>query len=157
MNDLKILYTAFNGKENSSKVLLDKISSNNRLYLKNSFITSVRQLEDELKKNNYDLIISFGQALLDKDTIQIETKAKGDYEYETQYNYEKIRRKLETKYKVIISKDAGNYLCNNLYYSGLKLIKEKSLKTNMIFIHIPKIKNITDIENLSTYFTNLKV
>ena len=33
-NNLKILYIAFNGKENSSKILLDKIISNNKLYKK---------------------------------------------------------------------------------------------------------------------------
>ena len=151
-NNLKILYTAFNGKENSSKILLDKIISDNKLYVKNSFKTSVHQLQNEMKKNNYDLIISFGQAFLDKDTIQIETKGKKENEYETHFNYQIIKSKLETKYKVIISTDAGNYLCNNLYFHGLKFIDEKCLKTNMIFIHIPKIKNITDIENLAAFF-----
>ncbi len=42
-----ILYTGFNGKNNSSKILLDKINANNKLYLRNSFVTSV----DSFKKN----------------------------------------------------------------------------------------------------------
>ena len=61
---MRILYTAFNGKANSSKLLLDNIKCNesDKLYLKNSFVTSVDQLQNKLVKNNYDLIISFGQA-----------------------------------------------------------------------------------------------
>ena len=47
-NNLKILYTAFNGKDNSSKILLDKLSNNDKLYLKNSFITSIRELQKHL-------------------------------------------------------------------------------------------------------------
>lgn len=50
-NNKKILFTAFNGEANSSKLLLDKISSDNKLYLKNSFINSVKELEQELKTN----------------------------------------------------------------------------------------------------------
>jgi len=100
-NKLKILYTAFNGKDNSSKILLDKLYSNNKLYLKNSFITSVRDLQKEIENNDYDLIISFGQAPLGKDTIKIELVGKLEKAYETHYNYEKIKNLLETKYKVI--------------------------------------------------------
>ena len=46
-----ILYTGFNGKNNSSKILLDKINANNKLYLRNSFVTSVESLKKELIKN----------------------------------------------------------------------------------------------------------
>lgn len=41
---MNILYTAFNGKDNSSKILLDNILDANKLYLKNNFITGVKQL-----------------------------------------------------------------------------------------------------------------
>ena len=58
------------------------------------------------------------------------------------------RTTLEKKYNVVISNDAGNYLCNNIYYNGLKYIKDNSLKTKMLFIHIPKINNINNIEDL---------
>ena len=73
---MKILYTAFNGQDNSSKILLDKITAKNtdKLYLRNSFDTSVKQLINKLKK--YEFIISFGQAPLDKDTIKIEVIGK---------------------------------------------------------------------------------
>lgn len=152
---MKILYTAFNGKENSSKLLLDRIESNNKLYLTNSFTTSIKQLERELKNNKYDLIISFGQFSLDKDVIQIEIKGKQEDEFITNFNYENLKNRIEQKYMVNISSDAGNYLCNNLYYHGLKYIYENSLETNMLFIHIPKNKNISNIDEMASIFNYL--
>ena len=154
---MNILYTAFNGKTNSSKILLDYIKTDNcnKLYLRNSFTTSVKQLNSKIKNNNYDLIVSFGQASLDKDTIKIETTGKNNDFYKTNYDYNYLKNRLEDKYNVIISNDAGNYLCNNIYYNGLKYIKENNLKTKMIFIHIPKIDNIENINLLSSIFNSI--
>ena len=146
---MKILFTAFKGKNNSSKILLDKIDCANKLYLTNSFVTSVIQLEKELKKTQYDLIISFGQAPLEMDTVKIETTGKKNVEYKTKYNYLALKNKLDRNFKTIISNNAGTYLCNNIYFCGLKYIEENNLKTNMIFIHIPMLNNISDIDNLS--------
>ena len=151
---MKILYTAFNGKDNSSKILLDIIIVDNKdkLYLRNSFDTSVKQLIKKLKK--YESIISFGQAPLDKDTIKIEVIGKKENTlYNTDFNYSKIKEDIEkTGFKVYISEDAGNFLCNNLYYNGLKYIKENNINCKMIFIHIPKIENISNIDILATVF-----
>ena len=152
---MNILYTAFKGKNNSSKLLLDHIVANNKLYLTNSFKTSVVELINKLKKNDYDLIVSFGQAPLDTDVIKIETTAKDKLKYATSYDYRVLHNKLRKGYEVIISNDAGNYLCNNIYYNGLKYIIENKLKTKMIFIHIPNKEKITDIEKLSKLF-NIK-
>ena len=149
---MNILFTAFNGKNNSSKILLDKINHKNKLYLKNSFTTSVKQLQKEIKNNQYDLIISFGQAPLEKDTIKIETIGRNNIEYKTKYDFISLKNKLDNYFKTIISNDAGNYLCNNIYFNGLKYIEDNKLKSNMIFIHIPKINNISNIEDLSKIF-----
>lgn len=156
---MKILYTAFNGITNSSKLLLDNITTEekNKLYLKNSFKTSVEQLTNKVKSNEYDLIISFGQAPLDKGTIKIETRGNGIVSYDSDYDYEELERIFnKNKFKTIISNDAGNYFCNNIYYNGLKYIKENNLKTRMIFIHIPQIDNINDIQEISNIFNNKK-
>ena len=91
---MNILYTAFNGINNSSKLLLDKIESNNKLYLKNSFLSSVESLIKEIESNDYDLIISFGQAKLPDDTIKIELIGSGEESYKTKYDYNDLKQLL---------------------------------------------------------------
>ena len=151
---MNILYTAFNGKNNSSKILLDRIDGNNKLYLRNSFITSIDSLKKELLKNNYDLVICFGEAYLSIDTVKIELVGKKDMMvYKTNFDYSYLVSKLKNdSYKVIVSEDAGNYLCNNLYYNGLKHLSDNNMNIKMIFIHIPKISNISDIDKLAGVF-----
>ena len=74
----------------------------------------------------------------------------------TNYDYSNIINELELYgYRVLISKDAGNYLCNNLYYNILKYISDNDINTKMIFIHIPKIKNISDIYMLASVFNKI--
>ena len=46
-----VLICGFNGKNNTAKLVLEKINLNNKIYLKNSFITSVEQLYKELLTN----------------------------------------------------------------------------------------------------------
>ena len=149
---MRVLYTAFNGKTNSSKILLDEINCCDKLYLKNSFNTSVKEFINKIKSNDYDLVISFGQAPIENDLIKIETKANMENSYETNYDYLDLSNNIKKNYEVIISNDAGNYLCNNLYYYGLKYIYENNLKTKMIFIHIPKIKKISNIKEMADLF-----
>ncbi|MBE5819778.1 MAG: hypothetical protein E7310_03020 [Clostridiales bacterium] len=153
---MNILYTAFNGKYNSSKILLDniKISDENKLYLRNSFITSVKQLQKKIKLDNYDLIVSFGQLPLEQDNIRIEIVGKEQTEiYESDFDYSQLKEKLEkNNYKTEVSRDSGNYYCNNIFFNGLKYIKENNLKCKMIFIHIPFIDKIGNIEELSKLF-----
>lgn len=152
---MRILYTAFNGKCNSSKVLLDNIKCNesDKLYLKNSFATSVEQLQNKLANNNYDLIISFGEAPLEYNNIKIEIQGKNNTNiYNTTYDFSKLCYKLKVNgFNVIISHDAGNYLCNNIYYYWLKYIEEQNLNCYMIFVHIPQLDDI-DIRLLDKLF-----
>lgn len=48
--------------------------------------------------------------------------------------------------KTKISNNAGTSFCNHLYYHGLKHIFEKKLNSEIVFLHIPFEKNITDID-----------
>lgn len=147
---MKVLVTAFNGKNNSSKILLDNITKEyDKLYLKNSFPTSEKQLLQQIKNGNYDLIISLGEAPLNMDEIKIETQAIKNKDIKnTNHDYKKIYNNMEENYKVIISTNAGNWYCNNIYYYGLKTIEDLKLNTQMIFIHIPPISKISNIRNL---------
>ena len=146
-----ILCTGFKGNINSSKVLLDKLSKNinlDCLYFDNDFEKSEKQLKDKIKGNKYDFIFSFGQKPVIKKIYIEKTGINGLEKLETNYNYIGLKIYLEKYFRIKISENAGKYLCNNIYYKGLKYIFDNKLKTKMIFIHIPYLDNI-DIEYFS--------
>lgn len=154
---LKILLTGFKGTHNSSKVLLDKIETNcnvEKLYLENDFCRCTQQLKEKLKYQEYDLVISFGQKPITK-SICLETVGYyNQLELLSNYDYEPLIRFLEEKnYGMKLSKRPGNYLCNHIFFHGLQYIKENSMKTKMIFIHIPYLKNIVDIDYMGKAFS----
>lgn len=150
----KILVAGFKGEDNSAKVLLDKIDYRCKLYLENDFDISEKQLEMKLKEEDYDEVIIFGQKPLIK-SIYIELIGKRyNKQYCTNYDYNKISEYLELKgYKTNISNDAGNYLCNNIYFYGLDLLNKKYKTVKLIFIHIPTLKNIANIDNMASVFS----
>lgn len=158
----RILYAAFNGCNNTAKILLDKIDIKqpNKLYLKNSFSSSVLDLKKKIISDEYDLIICFGQwQIVPQNTLRIETKSTSSENNQesilTNFDYESLTQYLEKnniKYK--ISNNAGDYLCNHIYYHGLKIINDNNLKAKMLFIHLPKIKKIDCLDELSQVFTN---
>lgn len=134
-----ILITGFKGFNNSSRILLDNINNKfDKLYLENDFNISVNQMINQLNNNSYDLIIAFGQKPNIK-SIYIETIGKGqNIQYETTYNFSNLYSELiKNNFKVKISSNAGNYLCNNIYYNTMKYIKENKINMNILFIHIP--------------------
>ncbi len=151
---MRILFTAFKGKNNSSKILLDNIDCDikNKLYLTNSFNKSVEELINKLKNTKYDLIISFGQLKLNSNVIRIEKNGIGDRIYQTNYDYSKLKNDMIKKGFKVIESNQTNYLCNNIYYNGLKYIDEENMDCKMIFIHIPKIKVIKEIEEIANIF-----
>ena len=156
---MKILYTAFKGLNNSSKILLDKIKvdMNDKLYLTNSLKTSEKELKRKLINSDYDLIISFGQLKLPKDTIRLEYNGIDEIGtiYSTNYDYTSLINKLKENNFTVIKSFKTNYLCNNIFYNGLKLINLNNLKCQMIFIHISKIKNIEKLDILANLFQNM--
>lgn len=140
----KVLITSFKGKNNSSSILLNNIRANltDKLELTNSFITSEKELKQKIDKNKYKYIISFGQKPnCNKLYIELFGNKNSD-RIETSFPYKKLISFMkENNIEYSISKNAGNYLCNNIYYEGMKYINDKSLDAKMIFIHIPT-KNI---------------
>ena len=147
-----ILITSFKGKNNSSKLLLDKIKtykSVDKLELTNSFKTSEKELTKKLK-NNYKYVISLGQKPL-VNKVYIERKAKKDnIVLDTNFSIKEMEKLFkENNINFLVSKNAGNYLCNNIYYEGLKYIKENDLKTKMIFIHVPSANQNYDLDKLA--------
>jgi len=165
---MKTLFAAFGGATNSSKVLLDRIDCppEDKLYLKNSFKSAPAALRDKLTSGDYDLVILFGQRkmLHDKKTakpakaakplaaVRLETVGRNNrVAYHTEANFPMLAERLaKAGLDPVISKDAGRYLCNNLYFQALKYIDEKSLETKVIFIHIPKLRQKPDLTQIAT-------
>lgn len=154
---MKILIAGFEGNDNSAKILLDNIkgrSNQDVLYLENDFQVSGNQIEEKLSQN-YDYVLIFGQKSNTKDIYLENNAIIEENKLETDYYYGVLRENLESNnYKVISSCDAGNYLCNNVFFRALNFKKINNLKTKIAFIHIPSIDNIENISKLSNTILN---
>lgn len=54
----------------------------------------------------------------------------------------------------MITYDAGNYLCNNVFFRALNFKEKNNLKSKVGFVHIPTTDNIKDIKNLESTILN---
>ena len=159
---MNVLLTAFKGKNNSSKVLLDLISHKrgvDELYLENDFQKCEAQLNHQLDCKTYDLVFSFEQKS-DSDKIVIETAAKMDGNtYETGYSVESLYQFLgECNYKIELSGEAGTLLANHVYAVGLHKIAKELYPTKIVLIHIPPIDSIDILKlakDLSYFLSHL--
>lgn len=139
---MKSLLTAF--INTSSQTLLKNIYGFDRLLLENDKAVSVHQLEKALQTVNYRYIFSFGQRPLIKNKVHIESKAMiGGEMLDTPFDTAKLKKAFEDCGATVkLSFNAGTSYCNNIYFHGMKMLAEKCLNTEMVFIHIPYMKNI---------------
>lgn len=150
---MKILIAGFEGKDNSAKILLDNIKeecNQDILYLENDFERSSNQIEEKMLQN-YDYVLIFGQKPNTKN-IYLENNAilKG-IKLETDYYYGVLKKTLESNhYNVLSSYDAGNYLCNNVFFRALNFKQKNNLKSKVGFVHIPTIENIEHMKFLAS-------
>lgn len=156
---VKLLVAGFDGADNAANVLLDKLAvraCGEKLILKNSFALCTEQIRERLSRRSFERVIAFGQKPMIRDKIYIETCAHREEDIiRTDYPFEGLERRLhDAGYKVVRSKNAGDYLCNHVYYEGMSFIRENSLDAKMLFIHIPILKNIGSIDRLSAVFTD---
>lgn len=155
---MKYLITGFLGAQNSSRIIVENIKPNHqlvKLYLHNNFEICVQQLKKELRNQNIDRIISFGQKPVTK-AICIETAAhhKGAL-LQSNYNYLPLIKYLKDhNLNVRQSVKPGNYLCNHIFYQGLRFIQENKLQTNMLFVHTPYIHNFTNVQGVADAFSD---
>ena len=128
----KILFTGFEGEQNTSKLLLDKLNACDKLYLENDFRISESQLSNVLRDDEFDCVIMFGLKPGIKH-VQIETQAKRDgIVLQTKFDYYGLGKHFaDLGYQVVVSDDAGDYLCNNIYFHCLEC------GANAVFVHIP--------------------
>lgn len=90
---------------------------------------------------------------MDLKVIQIQACGEG-HKLITNYKYNKLEKLLtDNGLTVEISNNAGNYLCNHIFYTGMKFIRENKINAQMIFIHVPSIKNIENIDCLAKIFS----
>ena len=146
----EVLLTAFKGT--SSEKLINQFDDTyHKLILANDKIKSVNQLISELETNEYDYIISFGQKPVIKDKVYVEISGKlENIVYNTNFQItEFVKRLMNYDFAVHISSNAGTSFCNNIYAHGLKYIIERLYEGEMVFVHIPFEKNISDFEDFS--------
>lgn len=148
---MKILLTAFAGKTNTSKLLLDSIQAADKQLLTNSFVSSEKQMLTAIQKVNPDFLIAFGQKPK-VSCIYIESQARKNNVFKTNFDYFGLLESLnkcDIEYK--LSDNAGHYLCNHVYYESLKYIKENNLCTRAIFIHVPCEKHFDNFTTVSNW------
>lgn len=146
---MKILLTAFRGKNNISNKLLNLIDFNkfDILYIPNSF-----NLIDKISTdfNAYDLIIMLGQKPKIKNIYFEKQASLNNIKFNTSAHISYITKDfLLTEYT--LSNNCGKYLCNYLYYKVLS----KKLDKNAIFIHISNQIDEKLIQKLKICIENL--
>lgn len=144
---MKILYTGFKGKNNASCQLVELINANDKVLLTNSFEGIKKDLA-KISLESYDLIIMFGinKNLKDKLIIEINSNLNLEY-FNTKVNYDELKSMIsDNDIEVDLNFKPTKYLCNYAYHNAL--LRNK----NSIFIHIPGISKITDINKIASVF-----
>ena len=143
-----ILIAGFEGKNNSSNLVLNKLKNKNIkniefLYLKNNKQKSVEQITEKLKAGFYKKIILLGQKPKIKGKISVETQAKQDNKILfTNFNLENFKSYLiKNKINFYLSKNCGNSYCNNIYFFALDYILKNNILSQVVFIHLPYLAN----------------
>ena len=146
MSNSKVLLTAFRGS--SAEHLIKYAKDFDSLILLNDKVKDSEKLINRIIDGTYDYVFSFGQKPNIKNKVHIETTARqGLTSIETDFDCERLQKLFESNGVVAkVSCNAGTSYCNCLYYNGLDYIQQNNLKTKMVFIHIPFLKNIDDID-----------
>ena len=143
---MRILYTAFKGKGNSSNKIVS-ILSGEKLFLTNSYAG----LKNDIDSINgtYDLVYMFGLDKNLKGNIRIDTVAEKDgIRLCSDANANAIAAKLkENGLAAGIGHTPTKYLCNEAYWYMLK-----KYNNHAVFFHVPSIKYISEdlIEKIRT-------
>ena len=139
-----ILLTAFIGT--SSEILLRQITKYETLFLPNDKIRDSEILLENITKRQFDYVFCFGQKTIIKDKVSMECTGKdGIGCIETSFDCNELKRAFELHgIATKVSSNAGTSFCNQLYVNSLRYISKCDMKTKIVFIHIPFLKNISD-------------
>lgn len=138
----QILVTAFDGEENSSKIICEKLRSGcKKIILPNDKVLSCDILKNAVDVGGFKYVFSLGQKPVIKNKITAEDTARRG-ERVLKINAEPICSLIkESGYECRISHNAGTSYCNNLFFFGLDYISENLIGTEMFFLHVPFAKN----------------
>ena len=121
---MKVLYTGFKGKNNSSYQLLSKISGQ-KLFLTNSF----KGLEKDIMSvtDQFDLVVMIGLDTSLKDVVRIENVAECESErIITKLDCDAICKSMVAcGIPCVVSNIPTRYLCNAAYFHMLQKFSEK--------------------------------
>ncbi len=133
-----ILFTGFKGRNNSSSLLAEQLSSEH-LLLTNSFTGLKKDIESIDKE--YDLVVMFGVDTTLTSTVRIEKAASLDgIKLVSSLDLGWIADSLNSAgLSTIISDTPTAYLCNAAYYHMLNKFSGKA-----VFIHVPPVRYVDD-------------
>jgi pyroglutamyl-peptidase len=156
----KILLTSFDTwmphqKSNSADDLLDKISGIASLPYSLTFLRKLPvdfqlaplQVIAKIIELQPDVIICCGMA---ESRSELTLESCAMCEEETLRTNVKLEELLTDLTITQISHDAGKFVCESLYYSVLKYLKNQHLKIKCIFVHVP----ILTTENIQPIITD---
>lgn len=152
MTRSKVLLTGYQGGKgdlSTTETLLDKVSIDCDKFLFTNDFDSIKEEVAELILKDYDYIIMFGQKPVIKNlSVEIECFFNNEYEY-TNFPLRMILNPLK-KYNIDyeVKESPGNSYCNFAYYQVLKQVESHKLKTKVIFIHVPHLKNFVEFDKV---------
>lgn len=141
-----IILAGFDGRNNPARTVTEKAELDcTKLILPNDKEKSAELLLETIQEVNAVCVIILGQKPCIKDKIAVEPTAEGcGNTLHTSFDVTVTAEKLKANgYNAYISKGCGNSYCNHIYYECLQS------GTNCIFLHIPQMKNISDINALT--------
>ena len=144
------LITAFRGT--SAEMLAGGFPEEDVLLLPNDLQRDWELLEARLAQCRYDVVLSLGQRPNIKDKVHIEDCAKlGEIQYTTEYDCQRLLEQFRCHgIPGKLSYHAGTSFCNRLYWNGLRHMAGTG--TQMVFVHVTFVKNMTDAEQFSRRF-----
>ncbi len=141
-----IILAGFDGRNNPARTVTEKAELDcTKLILPNDKEKTAELLLETIQEVNAVCVIILGQKPCIKDKIAVEPTAEGcGNVLHTSLDVTVTAEKLKANgYNAYISKGCGNSYCNHIYYECLQS------GTNCIFLHIPQMKNISDINTLT--------
>ncbi len=141
-----VIIAGFDGINNPARIITEGVSLPcSKLILPNHKEKSSELLLSEIEKKSAVCVVMLGQKPLIRGKIAVEPTAErnGEVLHTALDCTASVRLIKESGYEAYISKGCGNSYCNHIYFECLKS------GVNCIFLHVPLLKNIPDINQIT--------